>query len=113
MPEAKTIFDLANVRLAQAQETYIALSGGQSACLISKKGLENEDLKRAEGAMIALREVIRALSGRAAIGNDPGGAEAIRGLLATWADLPEHSPGWSQYKSGGIQALERLLSSTD
>lgn len=106
MHDPNPTLKLAQERLKIAQEHYVALSGGQSACLISKNGLENEDLKRVEGQMIALQDAVKALR-RTASG--PETITIMESLKGRWEALPELSKAWQAYKSAGLSELQQLL----
>ena len=92
--------------IAEAARTIEAETGSATACTLHRDGRVTGGLKYAEGRLVALREIQRALAA-----GDP--VEPIR---SRWqdehdrrraADLP--SPPWVSYATGGLEAVTEVL----
>lgn len=92
--------------LRAAQRDFQERSAGRTLCEVGKLGNASRDLKQAEGRMIVLQELERAL--RKA---HPGlsGRDVIESLLARWQDLPALSEAWQVYRQAGLDELRRRL----
>jgi hypothetical protein len=100
MSESPRLADLQR-KLADAEQHYLSLTGGQTSCEIGKQRQESAGLKAAEGRMQALRDLVNAVKK-----TPEDFDQVLQTVLQKWQRLSEISELWQVYKQAGLSELK-------
>lgn len=90
-------------KLANAEQKYMQLAGGKTACEIGKQGGETILMKEAEGVMQALRDLTFAIKRQP---DDP--QTAVQRVEQRWEKMSEISELWRVYKQAGLTEIHKF-----
>lgn len=95
-------------RLAHSQDVFQLESGGKSQCEIGRCRVPSLTVKRAEGSMHALIDLIRLLS-REQQGADSELEKGLLDLQQKWLAVSQLSDQWQAYRQSGIDEIQSVL----
>lgn len=91
------------VDLAAAEAELLTRTGGSALC---RPAGQRDEIKAAEGRVVALREVRRLL-------RHGGGTDDLHRALSSWEQLAGSGADWQSYRAGGVAALRALIARCD
>lgn len=96
-------------RLEQLRAEFMQASGGKTVCEIGKQHSVEYSLKKSEGKMQALTDIVRCLK------KEPQAEleNCVSKVYEAWRRLSEISPAWLAYKQAGIEEIEQALQLLD
>jgi len=93
-----------HTRLEQRRAKFMQASGGKTVCEIGKQHSVEYSVKKSEGKMQALTDIVRCLKKpQAELEN------CVSKVYEAWRRLSEISPAWLAYKQAGIEEIEQAL----
>lgn len=97
-----------NQRLAHSQDVFQRESGGLSQCEVGRCRVPSLTVKRAEGSMHALIDLIRLVQ---SVQKEQGTelAEGLAQLQEKWLAVSQLSEQWQVYRQAGLDEVQSVI----
>ena len=105
MNEQTVLLEQLETRLLILQDKFKQQAGGKTVCEIGREGQQEYSLKKAEGRMQAMTDIVRCL--KKARMQTP--QHCLADVAEQWQKLSEVSRPWLVYKQAGLEEIDEVM----